>query len=202
MKFVPLMVTASLGLGGCAAMHSFDSDVSSYSDWPAGRQPSTYAFERLPSQEARPEIQRMLEDAARPAVEAAGFKAAADLNTADVTVQLGARITGYDGSPFYYPYGWRGGFNWPYHYGYGGHIYYGGGWRYGWPYYYDDHYQREAALLIRDRTTGQPLYEANAVSYGFSSMVETALPAMFTATLREFPKGEAKPHRVSVEVKP
>ena len=58
---------------GCASLNALDSDVSSFSRWPAGRAPATYAFERLPSQQARPQQAQMLEDAARRAVEAAGF---------------------------------------------------------------------------------------------------------------------------------
>ena len=90
---LPLLLAAAVALGGCAAMRSLDSDVSTYSRWPAERKPATYAFERLPSQQERPEQQQRLEAAARGAVEAAGFAAAADPKSADVTVQVGARIT-------------------------------------------------------------------------------------------------------------
>ena len=54
-------------LGGCAAMRQLDSEVSSYSQWPAARGAATYTFERLPSQQTRPERQQALEDAARAA---------------------------------------------------------------------------------------------------------------------------------------
>src|SRR5690349_21906648 len=95
-----LLLVAALALGGCASMRNFDSDVSTYSRWPADRKPATYAFERLPSQEARPEQQQRLENAARAAVERAGFTPAADPASAEVTVQVGARIYAVDRSPF------------------------------------------------------------------------------------------------------
>src|SRR5512144_2923274 len=80
-------------LAGCAGPRDLTSDVSTYSQWPAERKPTSYAFERLPSQQTYPEQQQRLEDAARPAIEAAGFAPAADPNTADFTIQIGARVS-------------------------------------------------------------------------------------------------------------
>ena len=51
----------------------------------------------------------MIEDAARRAIEGAGFVAAPEGAVADVTVQIGARITATDRSPFDDPF-WYGGF--------------------------------------------------------------------------------------------
>ena len=53
-RTLTLLATTAL-LAGCAAMNSLTSDVASYSAWPADRKPGSYAFERLPSQQARPE---------------------------------------------------------------------------------------------------------------------------------------------------
>lgn len=196
------LLAAVLALSGCAAMRSLDSDVSSYSRWPAERKPSTYAFERLPSQQARPEQQQLLEDAARPAVEAAGFAPSTDPKTADVTVQLGARITPTDRSPFDDPFWWGPGLHRPFAYARRGRIFWGPGWPYGWgPRWNDYGYEREVALLIRDRKTGQPLYEARANNDGMTPMVPTALPAMFEAALKDFPIGGINPRRVTVELK-
>jgi len=33
-------------LGGCAALNTVTSEVATYGDWPAGRSPGRYAFER------------------------------------------------------------------------------------------------------------------------------------------------------------
>ena len=102
---------AVLALAGCASLNVLDTQVSSFSRWPAGRAPATYAFERLPSQQANPQAAEVLEDSARRAVEAAGFVPAGEGAVPDVSVQIGARITATDRSPFddpfwYGPYGW------------------------------------------------------------------------------------------------
>ena len=188
-----LLLGVAIALGGCAGMRSIDSDVSTYSRWPAERKPATYAFERLPSQQARPEQQQRLEDAARSAVEAAGFAPAGDPKGADVTVQVGARITAYDRSPFddplwYGPYGpwprpfYYGRYGRPYgpYWGPWGSAYWGYGYGYGWSPYYE----REAGVLIRDKRSGEPLYEARASSQGQTTGETTILPALFIAATK------------------
>ena len=126
MKTAALLATAAL-VGGCASLNSVDSEVSSFSRWPTGRAPATYAFERLPSQQDRPEQQQRLEDAARSAVEAAGFAPAADPKGADVTVQVGARITAYDRSPFDDPFWWGPGLHRPFFFSRGGRLFFAPG---------------------------------------------------------------------------
>ena len=209
---LPLLLAAAVALGGCAAMRSLDSDVSTYSRWPAERKPATYAFERLPSQQERPGAAAAPRSGRSGAVEAAGFAAAADPKSADVTVQVGARITATDRSPYDDPFWWGPGLRRPFFYGRSGRVFLSPGWYpygwypYGWyPYGWGprwDSYEREVALLIRDRKTGEPLYEARATSDGLSPMVETALPAMFEAALKDFPTGGANPRRVTVEIRP
>lgn len=192
-------------LGGCASFDTIDNEVSSFSRWPAGRAPATYAFERLPSQQAAPQQAQMLEDAARRAIEAAGFAPAADIGAADVTVQLGARIVEADRSPFDDPF-WYGGYgSWhrPFLYGRYGRPYWGPGFRRGWSGYDFPRYEREVAVLIRDKRSGQPLYEARAHTEGSSTGLTTVLPAMFTAALKNFPLGSPdNPHRVLVQPTP
>jgi hypothetical protein len=191
--FQRLASIAAVGLlAGCAAMNSIDSDVYSYGTWPAGRTPGTFAFERLPSQQADAERQAQLEAAARPALQQAGFTPAAEAKSADVTVQLGARITRYDRSPWDDPFWWRWG---PYtHWRYPGWYYP----PFGYPGGYSPQYDREVALLIRDRATGTPLYEARAVSDGYSAGGTPVLAAMFEAAMKDFPTPAVSPRRVSV----
>lgn len=189
-----VVVLAAAALGGCASLNVLDSDVSSYSQWPEQRQPSTYVFERLPSQQAHGARQADLEAAARNALALAGFKEVGAADQADVTVQLGARLTRVespwayaDPFPFYGPmwYGYRG---WP-------------AWGYGWgPGYYRDPptYEREVALLIRDRKSGQALYETRASTEGYTAGGTAFLAAMFEAALKDFPKPAVNPRRVSV----
>ncbi len=191
----------ALGLSACASLNQISNEVSTYSLWPAERQAgnTTYAFERLPSQQAQPEQAQRLEEAAAGALERAGFRRAADPATADVTVTLGARITGYDRSPYDDPFWWRGGL-YPYRF-YGHPMWvpaFGG--RYGHPFYHPFYdtpiYEREVALLMRDRRTSQPLYEARATNDGYSASVQGLLPSMFDAALKDFPYSGKSPRRV------
>ena len=201
LKFIASAL-ALAALAGCASLNSLDSDVSTYSRWPAGRQPATYRFERLPSQQAHPQQAQVLEDSARRAVEGAGFVAAPEGTAPDVSIQLGARITETDRSPFDDPY-WYGGVG-PFHrsmlYGRYGRPFWGPRFGYWGPGYYDmPYYEREVAVLIRDKKSGEPLYEARANSDGTSLAVATLLPAMFSAALKDFPNGGVtNPHRVRV----
>ena len=206
MKTTLALLAAAAALSGCAALSRVDNDVSSFSRWPAGRAPSTYAFERLPSQQAVPQQSQTLEDAARRAIEGAGFRPAAEGTAPDVTVQIGARITESDRSPYDDPF-WYGGFG-PWHrpFGYArfGRGYWGGPyWRHGaaWgPFDDRPYYEREVAVLIRDKQSGQPLYEARAQTDGYTSGLNTVLPLMFGAALKDFPQGSpTNPHRVVME---
>jgi Domain of unknown function (DUF4136) len=189
-------VLAGAALTGCAALNNLNSDVSTYSQWPSDRKPASYAFERLPSQQARPEQQQRLEDSARRAVEGAGFTPAADDKNADVSIQLGARVAAYDRSPYDDPFWWRGGLYHARHWR-GGYWGPGFGLHYSSPSYT---YEREVALLIRDRKTGQALYEARATSDGGSSSIDSLLPAMYEAALKDFPHGGVNPRRVTTEI--
>lgn len=184
---------AAVTLAGCATMNNVASDVTSYSQWPAGRAPGSYAFERLPSQQAEPERQARLEDAARGALADAGFTEAADAAGADVTVQLGARVTRYTASPWADPF-WYGRYGWGYGYGYGPRF--GLGLHYTLP-----QYDREVAVLIRDRKTGSTLYETRASSDGSYGGGESTLAAMYDAALKDFPQPAVNPRRISVPLR-
>jgi len=190
---IALSLLATGFVAGCAGIRTVDSDVSSYTQWPADRKPTTYAFERLPSQQAQPQIQDSLEAAARDALAKAGFTEAASASSADVTVQVGARINRYDRSPWDDPFWWRGGPYWhPHRLGWWGP---GLGMNYSAP-----RYEREVALLIRDRKTGQALYEARASNESISSGDSATLAAMFEAALKDFPQAAVNPRRVSVQL--
>lgn len=188
-------------LGGCASMNQLANDVSTYSVWPADRKPATYAFERLPSQQTQPQQMELLENAAARAMQLAGFTPAPDPKAADVTVTLGARVTPNQMSPYDDPFWWHGGL-WA-------HRFYGRPyWRHGpyWghpfgsPFYASPTYEREVAMLIRDRKTGQPLYEARVTNDGYSPSINSLLSAMFEAGLKDFPAGGANPRRVVTQI--
>ena len=186
------LLAASLALGGCAALKSVSSDVSSFGDWPVERKPGTYAFERLPSQQARAEETAALEAAAQGALAKAGFAPAAAGQEPEVLVQVGARV-GRSDSPWADPFWWRGSFGYYRH----------GPWlgpRWGMGTQFESaRYEREVAVLIRDRASGKPLFEARASNEsGSSSAGSATLAAMFEAALMDFPRPGMNPRRVVV----
>lgn len=188
---------ATVGLGalllaGCAGFTTLSSEVASFGEWPAGRKPGTYAFERLPSQQARAETQATLEEAAKPALAAAGFQPAAAGSEPDVLIQLGVRATRYELAPYADPLWWRGGL-WGGRYG----PWVGPRWN---PYLLSEptRIDREVALLIRDRVSGKPLYETRAAGGGSLSPTPGVLRAMFAAALKDFPAAGLNPRSVTV----
>ncbi len=194
-----LSAAALLAVTGCAGPYMFSADVSSYGNWPADRKPGTYAFDRLPSQQQNDEAARRqtaLEDAAKAALERAGFTPAADVKTADVLVTLGARVTAYDPVPWDDPlwWRWRGRLYSP-RYGYVGP----GPWGWRQDPFFDRRYDRAVAVLLRDRASGEALYEAHASNEGMSASADTLLAPLFAAALAEFPKVTPKSHRVSIQ---
>lgn len=187
----PFLVTLVALLSACATPRQLDNDVSTYSQWPVGRKPASYAFERLPSQQARAEQQQQLEDAARGALEAAGFVAAAVDAQAEVSIQLGARASGIARVVYDDPFWWRSGVSMRWRRG----FYSSAGVHYTTPIY-----EREVALLIRDRKSGQTLYEARASNAAGSSPGADVLAAMFEAAMKDFPNIAINPRRVTVEL--
>jgi hypothetical protein len=133
-----------------------------------------------------------VEAAAQAALQEAGFKPAAAGATPDVVVQLGARVARQLRSPWDDPM-WMGfgysRWNWP-HWG-------GPGW--GWGTRIDNTtYARETALLIRDKASGEPLYEARARTDGATPGGKSVLLAMFSASMKDFPAAKPEPHNVGV----
>ena len=191
--FAALSISTLAALTGCAGMHELSNDVSTYSQWPAERKPSSYAFERLPSQMANAEGQQILEDSARRALESAGFVPASDPKSADYVVQVGARLSLSERSLYDDPFWWHGGL---YHPRYFGHFRRGYGYGFAGYGMFSPIYEREVAILIRDRKTGTPLYEARATNDGYSSSMNSLLSAMFEAAMKDFPHGGINPRRV------
>ncbi|MEO7246400.1 MAG: DUF4136 domain-containing protein [Rubrivivax sp.] len=179
------------GLGGCAALQTLQTDIATYGEWPAGRAPGRYVFDRLPSQQSRPEATDRLEALARPALAQAGFREAAAGETADVLVQLAVRRTRID--PFYWddPLWWRGGYAMTRR-GWVGPVWVRGAWL------ESPRYEREVAVLLRDQASGRPLYEARSNREGFSAGSEELIEAMFRAALIDFPRNGPNPRSVRV----
>jgi Domain of unknown function (DUF4136) len=196
-----LLAAAGLtAFSGCAGLRVVSSEVSSFGEWPAGRQPTTYAFERLPSQQARPADSDALEARARGAIEKAGFKPVADAATADVLMQVGARDGRADYQLWDDPIWWRGGFGYSRAWGsprWGGAWGVGSGIGWQWQAQRIEH---QVAVLMRDRASGKPLFEARAVSESSGYADAALLTAMFEAALMDFPRLGANPRRVDVRL--
>lgn len=197
LRFAALLLAATL-LGGCAALNKVHSEVTTFSDWPAERKPGRYAFERLPSQKANAQRQDELEAAAAKALEKAGFSAAPDAAQADVIVQIGARLTRVELSPWDDPLWWR----------WGAGYWRAPAWRSSRSMYYAGmhadwatRYERNVAVLLRDRVSGVPLFEAHAQTEGGTSGDAALLGAMFEAALQGFPAiGAKSPRTVTVQL--
>jgi hypothetical protein len=183
------LLAASM-LGGCAALNTIRAEIATYGDWPAGRTPGRYAFDRLPSQQSEPQATAALEDAARPALEQAGFVASGAGEAPDVLVQVAARNTRTEVELWADPIWWRGGW------GPGRRAWVGPLW---WP---DLHtrtrVEREVGLLIRDAASGKPLYEARASHEGSGAGGASLQQALFRAALIDFPRTGPNPRTVSV----
>jgi hypothetical protein len=195
-------------VAGCAAFNTVGSDVASYGGWPAGREPGTYSFDRLPSQQKNPQRQEALERAAGEALVAAGFKAAPEGTKGDVTVQIGARIDRYDPDPWADPF-WMPGLYRPLAPGswqpYGPSPFAYPGWHgafwHPWP-PTPELFDREVAVLIRNAADGKPLYESRATNSGSTSGGERVISAMFAAALKDFPQTNDHAHTVSIQMPP
>lgn len=188
-----LAVTA---LSGCVTMTDMRAEVSTFGDWPAGRTGGTYAFERLPSQQVAGQTQQVLEDAAAPALARAGLRPAPAGTEPDLLVQVGARLSRSDVSPWADPFWWHGGFGMRRGGPWRGPIW-GAGWRMEPP-----RYDREAAVLIRDRASNKPLYEARASSEAMSNNLAAALAPLYRAALMDFPATGINPRQVTVPLVP
>ena len=195
-RLIPL-VLMGLVLAGCAGINTVSSEVSSYGDWPAGRAPGTFAFDRLPSQQARAAETDRIEAAARPALQKAGFVEAAPGSQPDVLVQVGARVE-LSGPPIWdNPIWWRGGFGSWHHGPWGGPAWGAMGPRYDYP-----RYGSEVAVLVRERGNGKPLFEAHASYDSGFAPDHAVLAAMFKAALLDFPHVGINPRTVVVQIPP
>ncbi len=198
-----LLAAASLAvLGGCANMNSVSADVSSYGQWPAGRAPSRYVFEPLPSQQANATFQSRVEEAARPALARKGFVAVDKPEQADLLVQVAAQARTVQ-SPYYNdPWGRRydgrffGGL------GFGG-LWGGRGGGVGFGMSFEPPLtQMQVDVLIRDKRSSQTLYETHAVHQRAGGIIESLMAPLFDAALQDFPAPAISPRVVTVPIDP
>lgn len=185
-----LLMTAAVLLSGCAGMHTVTPEVRSFGAWPAGKAAGTYVFERLPSQQQPLSRAAQWEQLAAPALAKAGFKPASDAAQADVIVALGVRVSASEADPWTDPLWYR--WNAP--------LY---AWRFGMPprahpLFVERRYAREVGVLLRDRASGQPIYEARASLDGATRGDDALVAALFEAALGDFPNAKPQAHDVPV----
>jgi hypothetical protein len=191
-----LALAGLLLAAGCASLNLLRAEVATYGEWPASRAAGSYAFERLPSQQALGDEQAVLEQAAAGALAQAGFRPAAPGQEPDVLVQLGRSLSRSGPGPWDDPLWWHGGF---------------GTWRYGpwvgprWGFgmhFSSPRYELVVALLLRDRATGKPLYEARASIDTYGTGAAQTLAAMYRAAMTDFPRRGINPRVVAVPLDP
>jgi len=186
---VALTTCAVLAVSGCASTDSITAQVSSAGQWPAATSAKTYAFERLPSQQAQATLQARIEAAAKLALSKHGFVLTAG-GQPDVWVQVAAQsssTTGriYDGFPAMDGRIFGGIF--------GGH----GGVSLGMrlePTYTT----MQVDVLLRDRRSGQILYETHASYERTGGKDEQLLQPLFDAAMKDFPTPAISPRQVTV----
>ena len=180
---------ALAGLAGCATFNTLRVEVRSFGSWPADRKAGSFAFDRLPSQQAQAELQSRLEAAALPALQAAGFTAVPK-EQAQVLVQLSVQAT--QTRPDYIP---------------GPHLRYDAFWGrgsrggfYGPSFGFEFQpavVEQRVAVLMRDRKLGDVLYEASGV-IASSWASESHWTPMFAAVLKDFPGPAISPRVVAM----
>lgn len=197
-----LLAAAAL-LAGCALPLRLEHEVRSQAAWADAGRPAAgdrYVFERLPSQRSGDAAreQEALESLAEPVLASHGLRraeAAAGGAAAPWGVQIVARSVRYPHAPWDPPEPRPG---WIPH----GQIMVGRGvvgsiglqWHTRPPYYV-----RELALTVRDRRSGEVVYETRATQDGPWADAPTLWRALLQAALDGFPAPPPGPRRVVVE---
>jgi hypothetical protein len=76
-------------------------------------------------------------------------------------------------------------------------------WRFGLPprshpLFIERRFEREVGVLLRDRASGQPVWEARASHDGATRGDDALIGALFQAALTGFPKAQPEPRQVSI----
>ncbi|KQT09410.1 DUF4136 domain-containing protein [Ramlibacter sp. Leaf400] len=193
-RIVTVAALAAALLTGCGT-YLLENNVQSFSGLPSLPANPTFTFERLPSQANQP-AQAQVESLADPALFKAGLRR--DDASPRYAVQVSARVQRVL-SPWYDPWdswGWGG---------WGGHFAHGHRMGLGWggpilPRSDQAWFQREVAVLVRDKSSNQVVYETRAASDGPWLDNAVVLPAMFDAALQGFPTPPQGVRRVNIQL--
>ncbi len=215
---VLIVTTVFLQITACSTVRVIDSDVTAFSK--AAIAPgSTYRFERLPSQQVDAARQDQIEAMVQAALDKVKLQRVGDAPgspAARYSVQLTLTMQTQDRSYYWDDWGYRpigslgvvgvpgvlgGGAgsvsvtigSGPYWSGWGGTPY-------GYAHLAPPYYVRDIALLLRDTTSNQLVYETRARHEGPWADSAAVLPAMLEAALQGFPTPPAGPRQVRVEI--
>lgn len=197
-----LLIASALLLAACAGPRAIESSVSSFPQWPLGQPftPTTYRFERLPSQ-GTPELaarQDQVESFARAALAKVGLQH--DGASPAYSVQVQVAIERLASEPVWMP-GWgpwgvmpgrdylvnaRGQVIWT-----------------GMAYAPEPQFfRRHVWLVMRQISTGAVVFESQAVHEGVGWDASRLLPALFEAAVAGYPNPALGVRRVQVEIAP
>jgi Domain of unknown function (DUF4136) len=191
-----LIATGLFLMSGCAGVRLVDTDVTAFPKWtsaPPG--PGTaYRFERLPSQQNPAAQQDLVEAQARAALAKVGM----ELNpaVARYSVQIVANTQVIDRG---YP-GYDGIFGGPGVFLGGGNRGVGFGLSFPLRFPEPTYFKRELAILMRELSTQQVVFESRAFHDGVWSDSQAVFPAMMDAALRGFPEPPPGTRRINVEI--
>ena len=204
-----------LQLTGCSTVRVINSDVAAFSK-AAIALGSTYRFERLPSQQVDTQRQDQIEAMVQAALDKVKLQRVGDAPgspAARYSVQLTLTMQAQERSAYWDDWGYRpigsigvigvpGGSagsvsvtigSGPYWSGWGGYPY-------GYAYPAPPYYVRDIALLLRDTTSSQVVFETRARHEGPWADSAAILPAMLNAALQGFPTPPSGPRQVRVEI--
>ncbi len=192
------LVLAAGWLTGCATVTTIDSEVKSFAASPLPGS-GAFRFERLPSQQDKPEMAAKLEGWVLPALNAAGFTR--DEVKAKYSVQLSAYSMLEPGNAVQMP--------WPYFsYFYPGPdrvILHRGRLISVGPSFYgavmvpdNRTHVSSLSLVVRELATGTVVYETSAVNEQRWSEPERVFPALAMAALQGYPAANAEKRKVSI----
>ena len=181
---------------GCASLRLVDTDVTAFSKWTAAPPGpgTTYRFERLPSQQNLAAQQDAVEAQARSALAKVGM----ELNpaVARYSVQVVATTQIIERG---YP-GYDGIFGGPGLFLGGGNRGLGFGLSFPMRFPEPTYFKREVAILMRELSTQQVVFETRAFHDGVWSDPQAVFPAMMDAALRGFPEPPSGTRRINVDI--
>ena len=188
-----LVLATTALLTACGLPRNIDSDVQSFVGTPAAVTPTTYRFERLPSQ-ANAAHQSALEALAATALEGVGLtqdtaQPKYSVQVSVNVVQLGRPYSGVGG---YGGFGMRG---------FGGVGGFGGGAPFGFmgePIWY----RHSVQLLLRDAESNQLAYQTSPRFEGPWSDTVNLLPAILEAALQGYPNPPGGLRKIIIELPP